>query len=77
MLAISGILAGGGIIAFLEAPYLLRKKLIKEFYFFLVLLVTGVTISVLHVLRIPLPNPLDWITYITKPISDYIFGMLK
>jgi hypothetical protein len=76
MWAISGILIVGGIITCMEAPFLVRKKLIKELCIFLVLMFMGVTLIILETLRIQLPNPLDWITAFNKPISDFIFGML-
>ncbi|MGG1516336.1 hypothetical protein ABE504_13030 [Paenibacillus oryzisoli] len=76
MWTISSILIVGGIITCLEAPNLVRKKLIKELCMFLVLLVIGVTLSILQEIRIHLPNPLDWIIAVHKPISDFIFGML-
>ncbi|KRE99365.1 hypothetical protein ASG89_27785 [Paenibacillus sp. Soil766] len=77
MWAISGILIVGGILTYMEAPYLVRKKLIKELCFFLGLLFIGVTLVILETLRIQLPNPLDWITAINEPISDLITRMLS
>jgi ABC-type transport system involved in cytochrome c biogenesis permease subunit len=77
MWAITGILLTGSVIAWLEAPYLLRAKMLKELLIFALLLTTGVTVTILYTLRVPLPNPLDWITYIHKPVSDLLFGMLK
>lgn len=77
MWSISGIVIAGGIIAWIEAPYLVRKKRFKELGFFIVLLLVGVTACILQALRVPLPNPLDWITIVHKPISDFLFSMLK
>jgi hypothetical protein len=77
MWAIAGIVVAGTLIVYLDVPYLARKKLFKELFFFSALLSFGVTISILQSLRIRLPNPLDWITVLFKPISDTLFGMLK
>lgn len=77
MWAIVGILFAGGIITFIEVPCLVRKRMIKELTIFLAILFIGVTVSILEALRIQLPNPLDLIIAIHKPISDLIFGMQK
>lgn len=77
MWAIAGIIVAGGFIAFMEVPYLLSKRLIKELFFFTAILCFGVTVGILQTLRIKLPNPLDLITALHKPISEILFGMLK
>jgi hypothetical protein len=77
MWAIAGIVVAGSLIAYMDGPYLVRKKLFKELFFFSALLSFGLTVSILQSLRIKLPNPLDWITVLYKPISDTLFGMLK
>ncbi len=77
MWVVTGILATGSLITIIEAPYLVRKRMIKELCIFAVILFIGMTLSILQVLRIPLPNPLDWITAMIKPISDAVLGMLK
>ncbi len=77
MWAIAGIVVAGGFIAFMEVPYLVSKKLNKELFFFAAILCFGVTVGILQTLRIQLPNPLDLITALHKPISDLLFGMLK
>ncbi|GGI45380.1 hypothetical protein GCM10008018_11790 [Paenibacillus marchantiophytorum] len=65
------------IIGFLEGPSLLKKKLKLESWIFFTILLIGTLLSILLELRVKLPNPLDLITYIYKPISDYVFGILK
>jgi hypothetical protein len=77
MWGVAGIVVTGSVIAYIEVPYLVRKKLFRELLLFSALLSFGVTVSILEALRIQLPNPLDWITAIYKPISDTLFGMLK
>lgn len=77
MWAMAGIFMSGFFIAVIEAPYLIRKKMKKELYIFFLLLLIGIGLSVIQALRIKLPNPLDWITAMYKPISEIVFGMLK
>lgn len=67
----------GSMIAFIEGPALFRKKLRREIWIFFTLLLMGILLSILLELRMPLPNPLDWLTFIYKPISDFVFGILK
>jgi hypothetical protein len=76
MLAAFGIVAAGAAIVWLELPKLrkLGKREKTAFYAFLVFsLGLGITKS----LRVPLPNPLDWIAYAYKPFSDFLFALLK
>jgi hypothetical protein len=77
MWAIAAILFTGGSIAAFEAPYLIRKKLVKELCIFILLLVFGLVLSILQAVKFPLPNPLDWITAVCKPISEIIYASLK
>lgn len=77
MWAIAGIVVAGGLIAFTEVPYLVSNRLIKELVLFSVILFFGEIVGILQSLRFRLPNPLDLITAIYKPISDILFGMLK
>ncbi|CAG7646898.1 hypothetical protein ACFQI7_24295 [Paenibacillus allorhizosphaerae] len=76
MWSVAGILLAGALIAFIEAPYLLKHNRIKELGVFAGLLLFGITVSVLQSMRVPLPNPLDWITAAHQPISDFIFRLL-
>lgn len=64
------------VIALIEVPDLLEKKLKKELCFFLILLLLGMGLSVAVAMRVDLPNPLDWIFFIYKPLSDWIFRFL-
>lgn len=77
MWAITGILAAGILIAILEVPPLLKRKLKKELYVFFLLLVFGIGLSIAQTLSMNIPNPLDWIKVVYKPLSDVIYGMLQ
>lgn len=77
MWAIIGILAVGGIIINIEVPLLLKQKSKKELWIFSILLFVAIGLSIAQSLRIKLPNPLDWVAYVYKPLSDLIFGWLE
>ncbi|MBK5443735.1 MULTISPECIES: hypothetical protein [unclassified Peribacillus] len=77
MLAVAGILVIVAVIIAIEAPSLLRKKLKKELWIFSILLLFGTALSIAQALNIKIPNPLDWITAIYKPLSDMIEKVLK
>ncbi|MFB7637976.1 hypothetical protein [Peribacillus butanolivorans] len=77
MLAVAGILVIVAIIIAIDAPSLLRKKLKKELWIFSILLLFGTALSIAQALNIKIPNPLDWITAIYKPLSDMIEKVLK
>jgi Na+/melibiose symporter-like transporter len=65
------------IIMMIEVPSLLKKKQKKELWAFSILLVFATGISILHVQKVDLPNPHDWIAFIYKPLSDMIYSFLK
>ncbi|AXN38550.1 hypothetical protein ACFTQL_22590 [Peribacillus butanolivorans] len=77
MLAVTVILILVAIIIAIDVPSLLRKKLKKELWIFSVLLLFGTALSISQALNIKIPNPLDWITAIYKPLSDMIEKLLK
>jgi hypothetical protein len=59
-----------------EVPRLSKKKLWKELWVFSVLLAIAVMLNVAESLHIPIPNPLDLITIIYKPMSKIFFTLL-
>jgi len=77
MRAIVGIITVGILIALYEVPSLLRRKLKRELWVFSILLIFGVGLSILKSLRVDIPNPLDILTTIYKPFTDFIFGILE
>jgi hypothetical protein len=77
MWPIFGIIATGILISAIEIPPLLKKKQKKELIVFSILLLFAVALSIAESLRLPIPNPLDWITAIYKPISDFTYSLLK
>ncbi|MNO12334.1 hypothetical protein D3C76_19410 [compost metagenome] len=79
MAGILGIMLSAAAIIFLEVPYMLRKRLKKELWVFSVLLLLGVGISSAKALQWAIPTPLDWITAVYKPFTDFLtyIGLIK
>jgi hypothetical protein len=74
MWVIAGILLVAILIIVLEVPPLLEKKQKKELWVFSLLLFLGVGLSIAESLDLNIPNPLDWIAIIYKPLSDLIMS---
>ena len=72
MLNSLGILLVASVIIIIEVPSLLEKKQKKELIVFSILLFIGVTLSILRAFGINIPNPLDLLTFIFKPMNDLI-----
>jgi hypothetical protein len=77
VVAVAGILVIVGVIIAIDVPSLLRKKEKKELWVFFVLLLIGTSLSIAQALHIEIPNPVDWITVIYQPLSDWIESLLK
>lgn len=77
MWSIIGVLAAAGIIALIEIPSLLKKKLKRELWTFSILLLFGTGLSIALGLQVEIPNPIDWIIAVHKLMSDFIFSLLK
>lgn len=60
-----------------EAPSLLRKKQKKDLLVFVFLLLLGSGLNIAEVLNVVIPNPLELITTLYKPLSDSIFGLFE
>ncbi|MGG0655454.1 hypothetical protein [Rummeliibacillus pycnus] len=72
-----GILLIAVAILWIEVPPLLEKKYKKELLVFSILLVIGLGLSITLALEKPIPNPLDLLTFIFKPLDDVISLLLK
>ncbi|PYI54947.1 hypothetical protein [Paenibacillus flagellatus] len=64
-------------IAAFELPSLWRNELKKDAAFFAFLLLFGTGLSMAQAMQADIPNPLDWIAYVYKPLSDWIYGSMK
>ena len=72
-----GILLFAAIILWIEVPPLLEKKYKKELLVFSILLAIGVGLSITLGFGKSIPNPLDLITFVFKPLNDVITLLLK
>lgn len=77
MLLTIGILVISTAISLFEIPNLLKSNKTKELWVFIILLLIGTSLSIAVFLKVKLPNPLDWITFIFKPVSEFIMTTLK
>ncbi len=77
MLKSMGILLIATAILLIEVPPLLEKKYKKELLVFSILLVIGVGLSIAQGLGKTIPNPMDLLTYMFKPLNDVIAHLSK
>lgn len=73
MLKSIGILLIAVTIMWLEVPPLLKKGYKKELLVFSVFLVIGVALSLAYSFGKTIPNPLDLLTFVFKPLNDFIY----
>lgn len=72
MVKVIGILLIITVMVILEVPQLLEKKLIKELLIFFIFLVFGTVLSILLALGVAVPNPIDFLNYVLKPLTKII-----
>ncbi|WP_025685781.1 hypothetical protein [Paenibacillus maysiensis] len=74
-----GILLVAAAICMFEVPYMWKKGLKKELWLFSILLLLGVGISSVRALSGFIPTPLDWITAVYRPFTDFLthIGLIK
>ncbi|MBO9607251.1 MAG: hypothetical protein J7639_14920 [Paenibacillaceae bacterium] len=75
--SITGVVAGVALLGLLDAPYLRKTKSRKETWLYIVIMLSGLTMTVLWILDVPLPNPVEYITALYKPLSNWLYGLLK
>ncbi|WRP08691.1 hypothetical protein U9J35_11180 [Rossellomorea aquimaris] len=77
MWATLGIFIVAILIFMAEAPSLLINKSKRELWVFSVLLVIGVGLSITRGLNVSIPNPLDLLIIVYKPLSDLLTALLN
>ena len=77
MLKSLGILLVAAFIVKMEVPALLKTKKKKELILFSVLLAIGVGLGIGKSIGMPIPNPMDFLTFIYKPLNNVITGELE
>ncbi|MGF3102812.1 hypothetical protein [Rossellomorea sp. DUT-2] len=76
MWATLGIVIIAILIIMAEVPSLLKNKAKRELWVFSVLFVIGVGLSISRGLNVSLPNPLDVLIIVYKPLSDLLTSLL-
>ncbi|MEK3949300.1 MULTISPECIES: hypothetical protein [Paenibacillus] len=79
MVNVLGILLIAAAISLVEVPYMWKKGLKKELWLFSILLFVAVGISCAKALHWLIPTPLDWITAVYRPFSDFLthIGLIR
>jgi len=77
MLAVIGVLAVVALLSLLEFPSLLQQKRKKDAAVFAVFMTIAAAFGVAKSLRMPIPNPLEWIRYAFEPVGKLVFGWLS
>ncbi|APB78505.2 MULTISPECIES: hypothetical protein [Paenibacillus] len=79
MVKVLGILLTAAAISLIEVPYMWKKGLKKELWLFSILLLFAVGICCAKALNWLIPTPLDWITAVYRPFSDFLthIGLIK
>ena len=77
MLASIGILLIVFVIISIEVPALVKNGTKQELRVFWVLLAIGTSLGIALGFKIDIPNPLDWIAAVYKPVSSLISSLLQ
>jgi len=72
-----GIVLIAALILWIEVPTLLKKKQKKELIIFSIFLAFGVTLCIMLGFGIAIPNPLEFLTFIFKPLNELKSRFLK
>lgn len=75
--SITGVIAGVALLGLFDAPYLRKTGSREETWTYIVMMLSGLTLNVLWVLDVPLPNPVEYINALYKPLSNWLYGLLK
>lgn len=77
MWIISGILLIGAIISLFEIPPLVKKKWWREIIVYFILLSVGMTLAILISKDVTIPTPIDLLTKIYSPITNFMEKVLS
>lgn len=71
-----GIIIIATLITYFEMPTLLKNGEKKTIWAFFILLVSGTALNIALYFKVNIPNPLDLIIFIYKPVADFIQTLL-
>ncbi|MFD1036922.1 hypothetical protein ACFQ3N_00570 [Virgibacillus byunsanensis] len=77
MVGIIGILVITIVIILMEVPSLLKDGIKKDIIVFFTILLLGVGVSIALTMGVKIPNPVDAIQFMYKPLSDLISNLFK
>lgn len=77
MIAVLGVIGVSFGIMMFDMPSLWKKKMKKELFVFIVLLVLGAGLSIANALRLHIPNPLEGAIVLFKPLSHIVLRLFK
>ncbi|AZN41302.1 hypothetical protein [Paenibacillus albus] len=75
MIWIAFLVAAGAVIY--EYPRLRRARQFKELTVFTIIIVCGLMLSIALKKHLPIPNPLDFITAVYKPMSRVLLSVFN
>lgn len=77
MWKVVGIMAAASLFAWCEVPLLLKAKMKRELWVFSILLFIGTGVCIAVAFEWPIPNPLDIIYLVFRPMSQLLDTLLK
>lgn len=60
-----------------EIPKIAREKKKRDLWVFCMLMFFAFTLAAAKSLRLPIPNPLDLLLVMYKPVSDAVFSLIQ
>lgn len=64
-------------LSIVEIPKMLKKKLFREFWTYLVLLLAAMILAVFKAMKIEIPNLADLLAFVFSPVKSVMKGLIK
>ncbi|NMM63739.1 hypothetical protein HBE96_13865 [Clostridium sp. P21] len=77
IVSILSVLVFSIVLSIVEIPKMLRQKLYKELYTFIVLLSFGTVLAILKSFNVDIPNPSDFVQWVYSPFNNIIRELLE
>lgn len=77
IVSILSVLLFSTVLSIVEIPKMLKEKLYRELWTFIVLLSFGTVLVILKSLNVDIPNPSDFVQWVYSPFSDIIKTLLE
>ncbi|WP_236013382.1 hypothetical protein [Paenibacillus glycanilyticus] len=69
--------AAAAVIILIEVPSLRKRKLRKDLWVFFCLLGLGIVLVIMRFLNLHIPNPVNGLDYMLRPLAEAIFQNLS